>query len=70
MRGVIAPLLIALAIVAGFFDLLLNSRNLLWLGLGFLALGFGFARDTHRLVTDAVAAIRGDARAEGQTPKG
>ena len=60
LRGILAPLFIVLAIAAGFLEFWLSSRNLLWLGLGFLALGIGFARDTHRLFLDAQAAIRGD----------
>ena len=60
LRGIFAPLFMALAIAAGFIEFWLSSRSLLWLGLGFLALGIGFARDTHRLLLGAQAALRGD----------
>jgi hypothetical protein len=58
LRGVIAPVFIALGIAAGFLDLWRDSDSLVWLGLGFLALGLVFARHTRLLFTSALEAIR------------
>jgi hypothetical protein len=60
LRGIIAPLFVALAVAGGFLDWVLDSRALGWLSLGALALGLGFARHTHRLFAGALAAIRAD----------
>jgi hypothetical protein len=48
--GVIAPAFIALAIAAGILDIYFDSRALVWLGLGFLALGLSFSHYTRRLL--------------------
>ncbi len=58
LRGLIAPLFIALAIAAGLLNLWVDSSNLLWLGLGFCALALAFARHTHRLFVEGVNALR------------
>ncbi|HEY4749864.1 MAG TPA: hypothetical protein VIH60_05710 [Steroidobacteraceae bacterium] len=58
LRGLIAPLFIALAPAGGFLDLVLDLRSLGWLSFGALALGLAFARHTHRLFAGGLAAIR------------
>jgi hypothetical protein len=54
LRGMIAPVVIALAIAAGFLDLWRQSETMTWLGLGFLALALAFAGDTRRMLASAL----------------
>ena len=53
VRGLIAPVCIALAIAAGVLELRIDSLVLRWLGLGFLAVGLIFARDSRNLLSNA-----------------
>jgi hypothetical protein len=53
-RGVIAPAFMALGIAAGVLDLYIDSRVLLWLGLGSGTIGLYFALYTRRLCALAV----------------
>jgi hypothetical protein len=64
LRGVIAPALIALAIAADFFDLLLRANAMGRLGLVFLALGLVFAKDTRRLCAGTLLKAPRDPAAE------
>jgi hypothetical protein len=50
LRGVIAPVFIALALAAGVLDLRLERPVFFWLSLLSLALALVFARDTSRLL--------------------
>ncbi len=59
VRGLIAPLFIALAIAAGVLNLWVDSSDLFWLGLGFCALALAFARHTHALFIEGMRALRG-----------
>lgn len=52
-RGVIAPVFMALGIAAGVLDLYVDSRVLVWLGLGSLTMGLYFSHYTHRLLAHA-----------------
>jgi hypothetical protein len=58
LRGLIAPIFIALAIAAGFLTFRIDSESLRWLSLVVVALGLVFARDTRRLFDNAMRAIR------------
>jgi hypothetical protein len=64
LRGLIAPVFIALAIAAGFLTFRINSESLRWLSLVFLALWLVFARDTRRLFDNAMRAVRGNSLGE------
>jgi hypothetical protein len=55
-RGVMAPVFVVLGLAAGVLDLYVDSRVLLWLGLGSLTLGLYFAHYTRRLC--ALAGLR------------
>ncbi len=59
LRGLIAPLFIALAIGAGVLNLWVDSSDLFWLGLFFCALALAFARYTHALFIEGMKALRG-----------
>ena len=52
-RGVIATVFVALGIAAGVLDLYVDSRVLVWLGLGSLSLGLSFPHYTHCLLAHA-----------------
>ena len=52
-RGVIGPVLVAFGIAAGVLDLYVDSRVLVWLGLGSLGLGLYFSHYTHCLLAHA-----------------
>jgi hypothetical protein len=53
LRGVIAPVFIALALAASILDLRLDRPAFLWLSLLSIAAGLVFARDTSRLLASA-----------------
>lgn len=55
LRGVMAPVFIALGLGAGILDLRVGSPILFWLGLGCLALGLTFARYTRQLLGNVFA---------------
>lgn len=64
LRGLIAPVFIALAIAAGFLAFRINAESLRSLSLVFLVLGLAFARDARRLFDNAMRAVRGDSSGE------
>ena len=56
--GLISPAFIALAIAAGMLQFSYDSRAVLWLGLGCLAMGLFFARHTRQLFAAAINRVR------------
>jgi len=67
-RGVIAPVFMALGIAAGLVALCVDSRVLVWLGLGCLTLGLSFSHYTRRLLDHA--GLRSPALPSATTNKG
>ena len=51
LRGLLAPVFFALAIVTGVVNLRVDSHALVWLSLGFTLVGLVFVRDTTQLMT-------------------
>ncbi len=56
LRGMLSPCFFALALAAGILQFWIESRALVWLGLGFLVLGLSFARETARSLNSASGA--------------
>jgi hypothetical protein len=68
LRGVIAPVFVAVAIDLSIFNFRRSSESMIWLNLLRVPVGISFAPDTRRLFDRAIRAVRGDSSHEHAIP--